>query len=159
MEEKKKIFKGSFNELDQHLQKHLTIKLLYCIALALLTIGIGLFYKNITLFLMLLVAFLLFLAYSYYELTLCLQDKLVFIDGEIAELHEKSKIKGTIGIDRNYILLKQENVYIKIYKENINGFKEGNLIKAYIKPTALRPINEDTFECTSVFHVVKLKEQ
>lgn len=158
MKEKKKLFEASFSELDVELQKYLYKKILAGIGILLLDIACSLYYKNLSLFFIGFIGLLMYVAMTYYEIVICLQNKLVSIEGEIVEIYKKEIVKGIIGIDRNYILLKQDNVYIKIYLEKIKAYKTKNILKVYLKPGTLKPINEDTYECLSIFHIVKLKE-
>lgn len=158
MKETKKIFEGSFSELDADLQKYLTVKAIYCTGFLLFTIAIGLIYKSFSLFFILLTAVLLYSGLCYYELTLCLSNKLASIEGQVNNVYKRHAVKNLVGFERNFIMLKQDDVYIKIYKEKVDAYKEGNMLKVFVRPSSIRQINQDTFECTSVFHVIKIKE-
>ena len=141
--------------MDEALKRHFVELLMMVILIFFCGMYFGLSYGSITMFLFFFVLALALLLYCYYRLRLCLDEKIVFADGEIIEIYNASLTKKKLG--RNYILMKQDNIYVRVYYSKVRKFKENNVVRLYFNPNNLRRENDDTFVCDSFFLFTKIK--
>ena len=139
--------------MDEVLKKDFVEHLLVVVGIIICGMYFGMTYGNISIFLVFLVIALCVLLYTYYRLTLCLDEKVVFADGRIVEIYNNVLIKGKLG--RNYIVIRQDDVFIRIYIAKVRKYKENNVIRLYFKPSDLQRENDDTFVCHSYFLISK----
>lgn len=153
MKEKNK----KFNELNEDLQTHFIEMGIYGAGLVLIGI-IAMFYTGSAFVFFLFVALaLLYVLFIYYRLTLCYEGKIIYLEGEVVEVYNKKEVKEKFSLERPHFVISQnekERIYIKIYYGNVKKIKEENIVKVYINPKGMRQINEDTYSCDNVFHVV-----
>ena len=146
---------NKFSMLDDALKRHIFSLGLASVFMLLCGIYFGLAYQSMAMLFFFLIIFLLMCLFAYYRLMLCIEEKIVFADGEIVEIYNASLTKKKLG--RNYLLIKQEDAYIKVYYHKVRKFKENNLVRLYFTPDSLISENRDTYVCNSIFLISKTR--
>lgn len=148
-----KKFLEKFWELDELLQKHFIELGAMAIGVLICAVGIGMQSKSLSMFLLISIFSVLILILANFRMQQCYDGKVVSVEGEVIEIYnrKKKKLKGRLG--RSYILIKQEENYIKIYHDNLKKIREGSTVKAFIRPKELTQENQNMFVCQEAFFV------
>lgn len=153
---------SKFRDLNEDLQSHFLKQFLYIAGIVLVAIT-ALFYTNsLFIFCLFIATCLLYVMLTYYRLLMCYEGKIIYLEGQVEFIYDKKNIKDKFTLERTHFVIKQNGdtpIFIKIYYSNIKKVKEDNIVKVYINPKNLKTLNEDTYSCDSIFHVVVKKSK
>jgi len=153
--------KEKFKNLDSGLQDHFIKQGLFDIIIFFFGLILLFYTKSIVPFLVTAIIGFAFAILIYIRLQMCLEEKVVFMDGVIVEIFDKKKAKNMLRLtlERNYIVVKQDDIYIKIYVENLKKYNIDNVVRVFVEPKNMRIENENTYICNGIFliNIIKTK--